>query len=180
MEGMRRNRHSFVRSGIEETDLDPLCRAIRTLLMALPHIDAPLGLESRLWKRIAQIGSRRLGLSWDLWILARRWLSVGLGVATAVVIGLVFFGSQQTEMPSTTFSEGTEQSVQASPGALSEATPVNEGNAQDRSFTGSPERETSFEMVAASDRQDDSLKREFNPPSGHFESVGGNSPVRGK
>ena len=35
-------------------------------------------------------------------------------------------------------------------------------------------------MVAASDRQDDSLRREFNPPSGHFESVGGNSPIRGK
>jgi hypothetical protein len=96
------------------------------------------------------------------------------------VIGLVFFGSQQTEMPSFTFSEGVEQSVPPSPGAFSEATPVNEGTAQDRSFTGSPERETSFEMVAASDRQDDSLRREFNPPSGHFESVRGNSPIRGK
>ena len=173
MEGVTKNRNSFVSSGIEETDIDPIHRAIRALLVALPHIEAPLGFESRLWNRVAQIKSRRNGLNLDLWIFARRWLSVGLGVATAVVIGLVFFESQQTEVPSTTFSESMEQSAPPAPGTFSVASPANGSGERDRSFTGSPERETNFNM-AAGDRQDDSLHREFNPPSGHFQSVGGN------
>jgi hypothetical protein len=179
VEGIRDNHGGFEGMGGEEQGISSRHRAIRALLLALPQLEAPLGLESRLWSRITGIQSRRKGLNWDLWILTRRWLPVGFGIATAVVIGLIFFDSQQTNIPVVTQSEFAVKNTPSSPVALPEALPVSEDTEPEFSRTGSPEREVSFDMAAS--RQDDSSRHGgFSPPSGHFQSVESGRVIRGR
>jgi len=145
---------------------------IRILLAGLPRIPAPAGFEFRLRERLARLESpqriRRLEWSVPVW----RGLSVGLGIVTAVVIGLLFFRPTPVELP----VAASTQAVQEAPVPLANSFPIassaGEGTEVERSITGSPERESGDEMMA-SQTKPDSTEREFRPPSGHFQSVGG-------
>jgi hypothetical protein len=171
--GSSENGSRSVPIGYDETDMNPTYRMIRTLLVGLPRVQAPVGFEFRLQRRLEQVRSRRSGHAWDSWIFSWRWFSVGLGVATAVVVGLVFFTPEQGNLP----SMATTQSIRGAGAPLVESSVgavVNEEIAgPDRSYTGSPERES--EQGSLADQGGlDSLGHEFHPPVGHFQSVGGN------
>ncbi|MFH1010155.1 MAG: hypothetical protein V1784_02835 [bacterium] len=163
----------------EGADWDRAYGPIRALLAGLPHIQAPVGFDFRLRERIARLESpqRRIRLEWS--VPAWRGLSVGLGIATAVIVGLLFFRPRPVELP----IAASTQAVQDVPVPLANsfpmASPAQEDTQMDRSITGSPERESGDEMLA-SQAKPDSLERSFHPPSGYFQSVGGNPSVRGK
>lgn len=179
VEGSQDNREAFRVRGPEETGTDPAYEAIRASLRTLPQAPVPTGFESRLQRRIDGLESRRLGRAWEYWTFTRGWLSAGVGVTTAVVVGLLFFQPRQPELPSSAF---TEEMQPASPSVLSPFPVTSSARALgevERSFTGSPERETDLDLLAGEERTD-SLGHSFHPPSGHFQVVGEGHPAPGR
>jgi hypothetical protein len=168
--GSSEHTNRSVQIGHDETDMNPTYRMIRTLLVGLPKVQAPVGFEFRLQRRIERVRSPRSRLGWDSWILSWRWFSVGLGVATAVVVGLIFFTPGQENLPSM-----ATQGIRSTGAPVAESSvgtvPSEEITGPDRSYTGSPERE---DQVVASQEEMDSLGHEYHPVVGHFQSVGGN------
>jgi len=178
VEGSWHNREAYSGRGFEESGMDPAYVVIRTSLRTLPRVAAPAGFESRLHRRIERLESGRAVRAWDSWVFTRGWLSAGVGVATAVVVGLLFFGPQQADSPSSVFTEGMQPTSPPLSNPFPVASSVAGMEMGERSYTGSPEREIDRDLLAGDERVD-STDHSFRPPSGHFQAVGDGHPVAG-
>jgi hypothetical protein len=149
------------------------------LIAGLPRVQTPAGFDFRLRERIVRLESpqriRRLEWSVPAW----RGLSVGLGIATAVIVGLVFFQPRPTQIPTVASTEVIQQVTEPEANSFPVASPAQEDTQVDRSITGRPERELGDEMLAEQAKPDSS-ERGFHPSRGYLQSVAGNPSVRDK
>ena len=173
MERSRDYKGAFTERRAGGADTDSRYLAIRASLLTLPKVQAPAGFEFRLQRRINRLGYRHTEKVWESWIFTRRWLSVGLGAATAVIVGLLFFQPQQPELPSSAFTQEIQPATPSVPNPFPVAMSTDEFEGE-RSFTGSPEREIEGDLLAEDKQKEETRDRSFNPPSGHFQAVGGN------
>ena len=174
----KKNRNPYLESEEMDESPDSGHQMVRAALLTLPHESAPPGFEFRLQRCIRYAESGQPARDGEP-ILTWRWLSVGLGVATAVTAGLIFF-EPQTQTPSAMLTESAEQPAvhQSSPFPI---TPPSTASLQaDRSYTGSPERITDGDMVATDGSAADSASRTFHPSEGQMQVVGGEQKISGQ
>lgn len=152
---------------------------VRAALLTLPRVSAPPGFEFRLQRCIRYAESQQSARDGEP-IFTWRWLSVGLGVATAVAAGLIFFEPQQAQTPSAMFTESAEQPQVRITSPFPVTAPSTARLLPDRSYTGSPERITDGDLLATDGSAADSASRNFHPSEGQMQMVGGEQKISGK
>ena len=174
----KKNRYPYLES--EEVDESPDSghQMVRAALLALPQASVPSGFEFRLQRCIRYAESGQPARDGEP-ILTWRWLSVGLGVATAVTASLVLF-EPQTQAPSTMLTESSERTPAHITSPFPGTTPATASLQGEHSYTGSPERIIDGDMVATDDSTANSASRTFHPSEGHMQVVGAEKKIRGQ
>ena len=173
----KKNKYPYLESEELDESLDSGHQMVRAALLTLPQVSAPSGFEFRLQRCIRYAESGQPARDGEP-ILTWRWLSVGLGVATAVTASLILF-EPQTQTPSAMLTESAEQPAvhQSSPFPVT-APPT--ASLPDRSYTGSPERIIDGDIVATEGSAADSASRTFHPSEGQMQVVGGERKISGQ
>ena len=174
----KKNEYPYLESEERDESSDSGHQMVRAALLTLPHVSAPPGFEFRLQRRIRYAESGQLARDREP-VFTWRWLSVGLGVATAVTAGLIFF-EPQAQTPTAMFVESAQEMPVQVTSPFPVTTPTTAALQVEGSYTGSPERLTNGEMLATDGSRADSASRTFHPPEGQMQVVGGNKKLGGQ
>ena len=177
VEKNKKNKYPYLESGEMDENSDSGHQMVRAALLTLPQVSAPPGFEFRLQRCIRYAESGQPARDGEP-ILTWRWLSVGLGVATAVTAGLILY-EPQTQTPSAMFSESAEQPAVHQSSPFPVTAPSTASLQAEHSYTGSPERITDGDMVATDGSAADSASRTFHPSEGQMQVVGGERKISG-